>query len=341
MSSRYRRHQRHRAHADAGRRHLGRHLVPGGPHPPQAGPRGRRAGGRFRPPDGRPSDRRAPRCRERAALRSPAGVLRPGARAAPQILLLPVQADADSLAAAEEHALAETAEHAGLADGQDILELGCGWGSLSLWMAERFPGGADHRGVQFRARNARYIEARSGEAGIRNLRVITADMNDFAAAGTFDRIVSVEMFEHMTNWQPLLHAHHGWLRPDGRLFLHVFSHRRRPIFRYRRQGGLDRAAFLHRRDHAEPRPDPPRSPMCSRWRRTGAGTARTTRARRATGWPISTRAGRGDGGAARCLRGGGAALEAPLAAVLPGDGGAVRACRGEEWGVSHYRLRPL
>ncbi len=134
---------------------------------------------------------------------------------------------ADTLAAAEEHALVETAVHAGLADGQDILELGCGWGSLSLWMAERYPS-ARITAVSNSHAQRKHIEAEAAARGFGKLRVMTADMNDFATNETFDRVVSVEMFEHMTNWQSLLARVHGWLRPDGRLFLHVFSHRSAP-----------------------------------------------------------------------------------------------------------------
>lgn len=137
------------------------------------------------------------------------------------------EGEATTLAEAEEHALAETAVHAGLTDGQDILELGCGWGSLSLWMAERYPA-ARITAVSNSHGQRAHIEAQAAARGLGNLRVITADMNDFACGNTFDRVVSVEMFEHMTNWQSLLRRVHGWLRPDGRLFLHVFSHHSTP-----------------------------------------------------------------------------------------------------------------
>ena len=130
---------------------------------------------------------------------------------------------ADSLATAEDAALALTAEHAGLADGQEILELGCGWGSLSLWMAEAYPQ-ARIVSVSNSASQRAFIEARARERGFGNLRVITADMNDFAIEERFDRVVSVEMFEHMANWRALLGRVHGWLQPDGRLFIHVFAH---------------------------------------------------------------------------------------------------------------------
>lgn len=135
--------------------------------------------------------------------------------------------DGDTLAAAEERALAATAAHATLADGQRILELGCGWGSLSLWMAQRYTT-ADVVAVSNSQAQRDYIEAEARRRGLDRLRVVTADMNAFAPAGRFDRVVSVEMWEHMTNWPALLERVHDWLHQDGRLFLHVFSHASRP-----------------------------------------------------------------------------------------------------------------
>jgi len=132
-----------------------------------------------------------------------------------------------SLAEAEELALAETFDHADLADGQEVLELGCGWGSLSLYMAERLPN-ASITAVSNSASQRAYIEAQAQRRGLGHLRVVTADMNDFAPAGRFDRVVSVEMFEHMSNWRALLARVAAWLSPEGRLFLHVFSHHDRP-----------------------------------------------------------------------------------------------------------------
>lgn len=135
--------------------------------------------------------------------------------------------EATTLDQAEEAALARTAEMAQLADGQEILELGCGWGSLSLWMAARYPH-ARITAVSNSASQRTHIEAEARVRGFRNLSVITADMNHFVPAARFDRIVSVEMFEHMANWRALLGRVRGWLRPDGRLFVHVFSHRSTP-----------------------------------------------------------------------------------------------------------------
>jgi cyclopropane-fatty-acyl-phospholipid synthase len=135
----------------------------------------------------------------------------------------------ETLAQAEDFALAETASHAGLFDGQRILELGCGWGSLSLWMAERFPH-ASITAVSNSVPQRRYIQARAKARGLANLTVITADMNVFVPDGIFDRIVSVEMFEHMANWRPLLERLRANLAPQGRLFLHIFTHRDRPSY---------------------------------------------------------------------------------------------------------------
>nr|WP_047576779.1 cyclopropane-fatty-acyl-phospholipid synthase family protein [Methylobacterium sp. ZNC0032] len=129
----------------------------------------------------------------------------------------------DTLAAAEEMALALTAEHAGLADGQDILELGCGWGSLSLWMAERYPK-ARITSVSNSASQRAFIEGQAQRRSLDNLSVVTADMNDFVTELRFDRVVSIEMFEHMANWRALLERIHCWLKPQGRLFIHVFAH---------------------------------------------------------------------------------------------------------------------
>jgi cyclopropane-fatty-acyl-phospholipid synthase len=129
-----------------------------------------------------------------------------------------------TLQEAEEEALRQTAEHAGLADRQSILELGCGWGSLSLWMARRFPK-SQVTAVSSSNNQREYIEAEAAARGLTNLRVVTADMNVFEPEREFDRIVSVEMFEHMTNWRPLLTRVKSWLAPGGRFFMHIFTHR--------------------------------------------------------------------------------------------------------------------
>lgn len=129
-----------------------------------------------------------------------------------------------TLAEAEIAALEETCAHAALEDGQDVLELGCGWGSLSLFMAERYPA-SRIVAVSNSSTQRLHIESEIARLGLTNLTIVTADMNAFAPEGSFDRIVSVEMFEHMSNWRALFRRARSWIRPDGRLFIHVFSHR--------------------------------------------------------------------------------------------------------------------
>ncbi len=131
----------------------------------------------------------------------------------------------ETLAEAEEAMLALCAARAELADGQDILELGCGWGSLTLWMAERYPA-ARICAVSNSAAQRAFIEARCRERGLTNVSVMTCDVNGLALpAQRFDRCVSVEMFEHLRNYETLLARIAGWLRPRGKLFVHVFAHR--------------------------------------------------------------------------------------------------------------------
>ncbi|KAG1251248.1 hypothetical protein G6F68_012372 [Rhizopus microsporus] len=134
---------------------------------------------------------------------------------------------AETLDAAEAAMLSLYAERAELADGQDILELGCGWGSLTLWMAEHFPN-ARITAVSNSATQRQHIEARCRERGWRHVQVITCDVNVLSLpAGAYDRCVSVEMFEHMRNYQDLIARIGQWLRPGGKLFVHIFAHRER------------------------------------------------------------------------------------------------------------------
>jgi len=135
----------------------------------------------------------------------------------------------NSLDEAEEAMLALTCERAGIGEGMEILELGCGWGSLSLWIAERFPG-SRVLVVSNSTPQRCFIEGECAARGLRNLSVRTCDMNVFDPGASFDRVVSVEMFEHMRNWRELLRRISGWLRPEGKLFVHVFSHRAFPYF---------------------------------------------------------------------------------------------------------------
>jgi len=118
------------------------------------------------------------------------------------------------------------AERAGLEDGQRILDLGCGWGSLSLYAAERFPN-ARITGVSNSTPQRLFLEEVARKRGLGNVRFVTVNVADWRPAETrFDRIVSIEMFEHMRNWGALLQRIATWLTPEGRLFLHVFSHDR-------------------------------------------------------------------------------------------------------------------
>lgn len=130
-----------------------------------------------------------------------------------------------SLDEAEERMLALTCERARLRDGEDILELGCGWGSLTLWMASHFPQ-ARITAVSNSRTQREFIEARAAERGLRNIEVITCDANvlEFPADRRFDRVVSVEMFEHMRNYETLLGRIAGWMRPAATLFVHIFTH---------------------------------------------------------------------------------------------------------------------
>ncbi len=132
-----------------------------------------------------------------------------------------------TLAEAERAMLALTVDRAAIADGHRILELGCGWGSLTLFMAARFPTSRIVAVSNSQSQKA-FIDARAAERGLRNVTVVTADMNGFDAAAfaPFDRVVSVEMFEHMRNYARLLERIAGWLADDGRLFVHIFANRR-------------------------------------------------------------------------------------------------------------------
>jgi cyclopropane-fatty-acyl-phospholipid synthase len=247
---------------------------------------------------------------------------------------------AATLATAEERALEASARHAELADGQAILELGCGWGSFSLWMAERMPA-SRIVAVSNSAPQRRHIEAEAAARGLANLTIVTADMNEFEPGRRFDRIVSIEMFEHMANWRALLGRARAWLEEDGRLFLHVFSHRSTP-YRFEHDdpsqwmaqhfftGGLmpSHGLIRHFADLFA---------VEAEWRWSGEHYERT-----ALDWLSNFDARRGE-------------VEPILRRVYSADAalwtrrwrlfflavaGLFGHERGAEWGVSHYRLRP-
>jgi cyclopropane-fatty-acyl-phospholipid synthase len=126
---------------------------------------------------------------------------------------------------AEARMLTLTCRRAELSDGLKILELGCGWGSLSLWMARHYPN-SRIVAVSNSRPQGEFIRSKMVEHNLSNIQVITADMNGFSLDQQFDRVVSIEMFEHMRNWPRLLEHISHWLAPEGKLFIHIFTHRR-------------------------------------------------------------------------------------------------------------------
>ena len=128
-----------------------------------------------------------------------------------------------TLAAAEDAMLELTCRRARLEEGQSILELGCGWGSLSLWMAQRYPH-SRITAVSNSHSQKKFIDAESARLGLSNLEIVTADINEFETQKRFDRVVSVEMFEHMRNYRELMRRIASWSNPGGLLFVHIFTH---------------------------------------------------------------------------------------------------------------------
>jgi cyclopropane-fatty-acyl-phospholipid synthase len=246
----------------------------------------------------------------------------------------------ETLEQAENLALEETIVHADLADGQRILELGCGWGSLTLFMAERYPN-ARIVAVSNSAPQRAHIEAQAEAAGLTNVTVLTADMNDFQPDGLFDRVVSVEMFEHMANWETLLGRVRTWLTPDGRLFVHVFTHKDRP-YRFDKADKTDWIAQHFFTGGIMPsegllRHFPESFEIEQQWRWSGTHYQRT-----AIDWLANFDANT-------------AGIDAVLADVYGSQArlwrrrwrlfylataGLFGHADGTEWGVSHYRLRP-
>ncbi len=135
--------------------------------------------------------------------------------------------DDATLEQAEAAALDATCERAGLVDGQRVLELGCGWGSLTLLIAARYPS-SRVTAISNSHSQRGFIEQEAARRGLANVEVLTRDMNDFDTPARFDRVVSVEMFEHLRNWPRAFANVARWLAPQGRFFMHVFAHRGAP-----------------------------------------------------------------------------------------------------------------
>lgn len=135
--------------------------------------------------------------------------------------------DTRTLSEAESAALELSVERAGIEDGMQVLDLGCGWGSLSLWIAEHFPN-ASVTSVSNSTSQQAFILKQASDRSIHNIDVIACDMNDFEAEQRFDRVVSIEMFEHMRNYGELFRRINNWLLPHGQFFMHIFCHRTTP-----------------------------------------------------------------------------------------------------------------
>ncbi len=246
-----------------------------------------------------------------------------------------------TLADAEICALAKTVANAQLRNGQHILELGCGWGSLSLYMAEQFPD-ARITAVSNSGPQRAFIEAEAQARGLSNLHVITADMNNFTPEGLYDRVISVEMFEHMSNWRSLLARINAWLKPEGRLFVHIFTHRNQP---YRFDEG-DKADWIAQHfftggimpSHGLMRHFPDSFTVERSWRWNGEHYARTAR-----DWLANFDANHVE-------------IDRILTEVYGADAALWRRrwrlfylataglfghAEGTVWGVSHYLLRPV
>lgn len=243
------------------------------------------------------------------------------------------------LDSAEEAALFMAEQRAQIEPGQQILELGCGWGSFSLWIAERFPT-SSVVAVSNSHTQRKFIENLAKQRGLTNLEVITADINDFSSDRRFDRIVSIEMFEHLRNYHEMFRRASTWLRPGGKLFVHIFSHKTRS-YAYETEGAgnwMARNFFT-----GGTMPSHALLPRCSgdlildeTWRVDGTHYARTAEA-----WLANTDQNREE-----------------ILAVMEHDPTATAAVAvqrwrmfflacaeffaydgGSEWGVSHYRFR--
>lgn len=207
--------------------------------------------------------------------------------------------DVTDLDTAEARMLALSCTRADLQDGQRVLELGCGWGSLSLWMAAQYPNSRIVAVSNSYSQRA-FIEQQAQARQLSNLEIITADINTFTPANPgFDRIVSVEMFEHLRNWPLLLQRVSQWAAPQAKLFLHVFCHRDTPYF-FASEGASNWMGQYFFRDGLMPSADLPRLVtedwrVLQHWAVNGQHYARTCNTwlqrqdqARATLWPVFT-----------------------------------------------------
>ena len=135
--------------------------------------------------------------------------------------------EVNNLDEAESLALSITCQHADLQNGMEVLELGCGWGSLTLWIASHYPN-SKILGISNSASQRDYIISQAKKRNLNNIEIETVDMNKFETNKKYDRIVSVEMFEHMRNYQLLYKKIHSWLNQEGKFFKHIFCHRLTP-----------------------------------------------------------------------------------------------------------------
>ena len=143
----------------------------------------------------------------------------------------------NSLDESEQSMLELSFERAQLVDGDSILELGCGWGSLTCYMASKLPN-SKITAVSNSKDQKEHILNRCKNQGLDNIEVITADMNDFGTESKYDRVVSIEMFEHMRNYKKLLSKISSWLHDDGKLFIHIFTHQS-VVYPFENQGEAD------------------------------------------------------------------------------------------------------
>jgi cyclopropane-fatty-acyl-phospholipid synthase len=246
-----------------------------------------------------------------------------------------------TLQEAEEEALRQTVEHADLADGQSILELGSGWGSLALWMARQFPN-SHITAVSNSQGQCDHVESEAAARGLKNLRVITADMNAFEPERQFDRIVSVEMFEHIMNWRELMARMRSWLKPDGCFFMHIFTHRS-GAYLFDRADGEDWIAQHFFTGGMMPSHHLIRQysdlfEVEKEWRWSGTHYQRT-----ALDWLANFDAHRD---AIEAILRGVYGNEAPLWMrrwrwFFLATAGLFGYAGGSEWGVSHFRMRPV